>query len=130
MLNSCGIWEARCSGYQFSWYGNINDELVKCRLDRVVANQEWFELFPQAHAMYLQKVSSDHIPLITNLVGENWKRCASFKYDQRWVQREGFMELMSNFWRSNSADPELSLVEKIKKKVQEGDIFLEEKIST
>ena len=28
MLNACGLWEVKHLGYQFSWFGNRNDELV------------------------------------------------------------------------------------------------------
>lgn len=51
MLRSCGLWEIRHEGYQFSWYRVRNDEIVQCRLDRTVANQIWQGEFPQAKAI-------------------------------------------------------------------------------
>lgn len=38
MLKACGVWEIKHIGYQFSWYGQRNNELVQCRLDMSVAN--------------------------------------------------------------------------------------------
>ncbi|KAG7583713.1 Reverse transcriptase domain [Arabidopsis suecica] len=113
MLTSCGLWEVKHSGYQYSWYGNRNDELVQCRLDRTVANQAWMESFPQAQATYLQKICSDHSPLINNLVGENWRKWAGFKYDKRWIQREGFKELIGQFWGQQPTGEGNQLMEKI-----------------
>ncbi|XP_019095662.1 PREDICTED: uncharacterized protein LOC104763574 [Camelina sativa] len=113
MLSACGLWEVRHKGYQFSWFGNRNEELVQCRLDRTVANQEWMELFPEAQAVYLKKVSSDHSPLITTLMGEKWRRWVGFKYDQRWVQREGFCDFMKETWESEKVKQSNSLVEKL-----------------
>ncbi|XP_010474601.1 PREDICTED: uncharacterized protein LOC104754160 [Camelina sativa] len=113
MLRACGLWEIKHRGYQFSWFGNRNDELVQCRLDRTVANQEWSKLFPQGQATYLKKVSSDHSPLINSLMGENWRKWASFKYDQRWVQREGFVNHFNQVWNSEEVRQADSLVAKI-----------------
>jgi len=28
LLHACGLWEVKHLGYQFSWFGNRNDELV------------------------------------------------------------------------------------------------------
>lgn len=103
MLNACGLWEVKHLGYQFSWFGNRNDELVQCRLDRTVANQAWMNCFPKTQANYLQKVCSDHSPLFNSLMGMEWKSWAGFKYDKRWVQREGFVDLITGFWRQNES---------------------------
>ncbi|CAD5323157.1 unnamed protein product [Arabidopsis thaliana] len=113
MLTSCGLWEIKHIGYQYSWFGNRNDELVQCRLDRTVANSAWIELFPQAQTTYLQKICSDHSPLINSLMGMNWKSWAGFKYDKRWVHREGFTDLMARFWSQTAANTESSMMEKI-----------------
>ncbi|KAG7572302.1 Endonuclease/exonuclease/phosphatase superfamily [Arabidopsis suecica] len=113
MLISCGLWEVKHSGYQFSWYGNRNDELVQCRLDRTVANQAWMEMFPQAKATYLQKICSDHSPLVNSLVGEQWKKWAGFKYDKRWIKREGFKDMISQFWSQQSATGDNRMMAKI-----------------
>ncbi|XP_010490159.1 PREDICTED: uncharacterized protein LOC104767890 [Camelina sativa] len=113
MLSVYGMWDIKHTVYQFSWYGNRNDELVQCRLDRTVANQLWMELFPSAQAEYLQKVSSDHSPLITSLLGEQRKKWATFRYDQRWIAREGFKELISNFWRKEGVVSHGSMMSRI-----------------
>lgn len=68
-------------------------------MSRTVANQEWSDLFPQAQAAYLQKVSSDHSPLLNSCMGELWKKWTGFKYDQRWVQRPGFVDHIKQFWK-------------------------------
>ncbi|CAL9232334.1 unnamed protein product [Arabidopsis halleri] len=113
MLNVCGLWEVKHVGYQFSWFGNRNDKLVQCQLDRTVANQAWMDMFPQAQATYLQKICSDHNPLINSLMGMKWKTWAGFKYDKRWVQREGFTDLMAQFWIHNASSTEKPMMEKL-----------------
>lgn len=70
ILKACGMFEIQNFGYQYSWYGQRNNDLVQCRLDMFVANQEWSEMFEKASASYLHRVSSDHSPLITCLIEE------------------------------------------------------------
>ncbi|XP_048613516.1 uncharacterized protein LOC125587312 [Brassica napus] len=76
MLHACGLWNIKHVGYQFSWAGTRNNENVQCRLDRIVANQAWLDMFPQASATYLQKVCSDHSPVMTNLIEQMWRQQA------------------------------------------------------
>ena len=71
------------------------------------------DLFPKAQATYLQKICSDHSPLINSLMGMEWKPWAGVKYDKRWVQREGFAALMDEFWRQNVSNADESMMCKI-----------------
>ena len=103
MLRACGLWNIQNIGYQFSWAGTRNNETVQCRLDRTVANQEWSDMFPQALATYLQKVCSDHSPVLTTLVECLWKKRANFKYDQRWIKREGFFDTINHSWKRQAS---------------------------
>lgn len=113
MLRVCGLWETRHTWYQYSWFGNRNNELVQCRLDRTVVNQEWSELFPQAQAHYLQKICSDHNPLITCLDGGRWNQWATFRYDQRWVKKQGFKEMVEQKWRTYGPQTTSNMMSKI-----------------
>lgn len=98
MLKACGMWEIRHFGYQFFWFGQRNNELVQCRLDRIVANHEWMEMFGNAVVSYLHKVSSDHSPHITCLLEDQRRNCFVFKYDQSLFFKEGFKEKIAKSW--------------------------------
>ena len=112
MLHANGLWNIKHFGYQFSWAGTRNNENVQCRLDRTVANQEWLDMFPQASATYLQKVCSDHSPILTTLVDQIRNRRACFKYDHRWIHREGFSSTVIQSWKKQGPG-QLGLVGKI-----------------
>lgn len=103
MLLDCGMWEIKHEGHQFYWYGHRNKELVQCRLDRTVANPEWSVIFGQAKATYLQWISSDHSPLLTNLMEGLTKSRASFKYDHRLYLKEGFSTEITSAWNHQKA---------------------------
>lgn len=114
MLRDCGLWEIQHKGYKLSWHGVRNNDLVQCRLDRSVANPAWMTLFPKATARYLQKGCSDHSPILNCLDGIEWKQRATFRYDQRWIKKEGFSETVKQSWSSGGAG-QFGLMEKIAK---------------
>ena len=41
--------------------------MVRCRLDRALANEEWHSLFPCFYTEYLGMVASDHCPMVAYL---------------------------------------------------------------
>ncbi|KAL0848127.1 hypothetical protein Bca101_021374 [Brassica carinata] len=112
MIKNCGLWEIQHKGFKLSWHGIRNNELVQCRLDRSIANQAWLNLFPQASARYLSKGCSDHSPVMSFLDGVEWRRRATFRYDQRWIKREGFTDTVKYSW-SGGANGQFGLMQKI-----------------
>lgn len=56
-------------------------------------------MFVNANATYLQKIWSDHSPIITNLIGDCWTHKGTFKYDHKWMKKEGFKEVVCDVWR-------------------------------
>lgn len=56
-------------------------------------------MFPQATTTYLQKVCSDHSPVLTLFLDSFRRRLACFKYDQRWIKRDGFTDAVNHSWR-------------------------------
>lgn len=103
LLLNWGIWDIKYKGNPLSWAWKRNNMLVQCRLDRAVANQEWLEAHPQAATFYLPRVQSDHSPIITSLDGHQRKKFTNFKYDQRWVNKEKFVETVEKSWRTHSS---------------------------
>lgn len=87
-------------GNSLSWAGRRTTGLVQCRLDRSLANQEWLNLYPSATTFYLQRVCSDHRPILTALDGHQFRKRTSFIYDHRCVSREGFVDTVDRSWRT------------------------------
>ncbi|KAG2330884.1 hypothetical protein Bca52824_002064 [Brassica carinata] len=100
MLSNCGLWEIQHRGYKLSWCGVRNNELVQCRLDR------------SASARYLQKGCSDHSPVINFLDGIEWRSRAIFRYDQRWIRRDGFQDTVRRSWNSGPVG-QMGLMQKV-----------------
>lgn len=100
MLLNWGLWDIKHQGNFLSWAGRRNNMLVQCRLDRAVANQEWLEDYPHAITYYLRRVRSDHSPILTSFDGTQRHHRTNFKYDHRWVKREGFVDAVNRSWKS------------------------------
>lgn len=112
MMSDCGLWEIQHKSYKLSWHGVRNNDLVQCRLDRSLANQEWLHLFPSASARYLSKGCSDHSPVVNFLDGVEWRKRPMFRYDQRWIKKEGFSTTVTSSWCGREAR-QVSLMQRV-----------------
>ena len=112
MMSDCGLWEIQHKSYKLSWHGVRNNDLVQCRLDRSLANQEWLHLFPSASARYLSKGCSDHSPVMNFLDGVEWRKRPMFRYDQRWIKKEGFSTTVTSSWCGREAG-QVSLMQRV-----------------
>ena len=68
MIRNNGLLEFPARGNKWSWQAKRGKGkgamTIRCRLDRVLANEEWHTLFPCSYTEYLRMVGSDHRPVI------------------------------------------------------------------
>ncbi|KAF9610368.1 hypothetical protein IFM89_022038 [Coptis chinensis] len=58
------------SGPSFTWSNNrLGDANIQERLDRVIANSEWLDIFPLAYVSHIATPCSDHVALAVYLSG-------------------------------------------------------------
>lgn len=77
------LYDLHHSGDPLSWRGQRGTHLVRCRLDRAVANSTWAEMYPTARCQYLEFEGSDHKPLLSFLDPTIMRRRGLFRYDRR-----------------------------------------------
>ena len=88
--------------------------MVRCRLDRALANEEWHMHFPCSYTEYLKMVGSDHRPVVAFLEDNlSRKRKGQFRFDKRWVGQEGLMESIVAGWTENLGGQIVDVVTKI-----------------
>ncbi|KAF8099577.1 hypothetical protein N665_0241s0010 [Sinapis alba] len=85
MIRNCGLLEFPARGNQMSWQGRRGKVMVRCRLDRALANEDWHTLFPCSFTEYLRMVGSDHRPIVVFLENKVPKRRGHFHFDKRWI---------------------------------------------
>ncbi|CAA7054919.1 unnamed protein product [Microthlaspi erraticum] len=67
MISDCDLVDFPSRGNTLSWRGRRRGKIVRCRLDRALATEEWHDLFPVSYVEYLPMIGSDHMPILATL---------------------------------------------------------------
>ncbi|KAF8089989.1 hypothetical protein N665_0492s0001 [Sinapis alba] len=82
MIMNTGLLEYPARGNQMSWQGRRNKVMVRCRLDRSLANKDWHALFPCSYTEYLGMEGSDHRPVVAYLENTTIRRRGQFHFEK------------------------------------------------
>ena len=63
-------------------------ELIKEGLDRVLANLEWLDMFPNMQVFNLPAVGSNHSPIVVDTDFKYGKAVRRFKFEAKWLSME------------------------------------------
>ncbi|PHT58268.1 Aquaporin TIP1-1 [Capsicum baccatum] len=92
------------SGSNYTWCNERKEQdIIWMRLDRMVANEEWDELFMKTSILHLARYSSDHCPLLINIISEEVKPIKYFKFLNFWVDEDDFINIIKEQWQNNIA---------------------------
>ncbi|WMV30152.1 hypothetical protein MTR67_023537 [Solanum verrucosum] len=84
----------------YTWFKGGQQEAAS-RIDRIVISKEWDDTFNNLKQIPLQRLGSDHIPI--PLITGCWERNKSyFKFENWWLQSEGFVDRVREWWSSFS----------------------------
>jgi hypothetical protein len=86
-LFSCDLHDLGLCGLPFTWdSGRSGGANVRVRLDRVVADPTWRDLFSNAKVHHLISSRSDHSPILVELCKDIWDRRGQnmFMYEVMW----------------------------------------------
>lgn len=67
MLEEARLKDLGTAGPPFTWFKQINNELIKVRLNKGVANTQWRRLYPEAKIENQIPIGSDPAPIILTL---------------------------------------------------------------
>ena len=98
MLADCGMIEFPYKFNHMSWVGYRSSGKVQCRLDRAVGNEEWHHLFSHTNVEYLKLWGPDHRPVLIRIQSREVRRRKSFKFDRRWLLKDGLKEAIEEGW--------------------------------
>ncbi|KAL5541681.1 hypothetical protein UlMin_009391 [Ulmus minor] len=106
-INYCGLADLGFRGPKFTWNRGKEACLVQERLDMMLGNSGWLDIFPNSLVHHLNLWGSDHRPLLVELlradessiVGKNWKR-GRFHFEDAWVDEVDCSNIIKDHWRS------------------------------
>jgi hypothetical protein len=88
--------EIPLKGRAFSWSNMQLDPLLE-KLDWIFTSSEWTSTYPDTMAIPLAKLSSDHIPIQVK-IGNAITRANIFRFEEFWLDIDGFGELVASNW--------------------------------
>ncbi|GAA0156478.1 hypothetical protein LIER_13970 [Lithospermum erythrorhizon] len=111
-LMNCRLEDAGYCGSTFSW---TNGRIAK-RLDRVLHNQIYGELYTQVKVKQLAKTLSDHAPMLVNSSKPTEGAKGSFKFQKMWFHHPDFIRIVEENWQLPlNGDPLFVLGMKLKR---------------
>jgi hypothetical protein len=107
-LKQCNLSDLGYKGSRFTWINCQPDgNFLKVRLDRAVANSQWWCMFEGASVQVLAAHSSDHKALLLNFetnVRGNDKDKRGFKFEMSWTLDEEYQKIVEEAWNEAPND--------------------------
>ena len=80
----------------------MQDSPLLEKLDWIFTSPNWTTTFPKTLATPLTNVSSDHVPILIN-VGSDIPKSQIFRFEEYWLEFDGFNEVVSKYWQHMGA---------------------------
>lgn len=99
-MNNYNLIDLGCFGSKFTWFNKRRINPIYERLDRVLANSDWIDIFPECCAKNFPRMSSDHNPVLLLLNNSPTSFAKSFRFEPMWLTEPGFNQWLSSKWAS------------------------------
>ncbi|KAL5558527.1 hypothetical protein UlMin_034738 [Ulmus minor] len=73
---------------------------IRSKIDRVVANEEWWRCFPNASIRMLPQTTSNHNPQILYCFGQNSFAKRPFRFEAMWIEDKRSYWVVNQAWQS------------------------------
>jgi len=109
-LSESDLFDLKHLGESLSWRGIRYSHVIRCRLDRAIANSVLSDLFPSGRLEYLRFKGSDHHPIVTYFAKKKKKIRGVFRYDRRLKNNAEVTQLIKECW---NREPSFSVSQRI-----------------
>lgn len=83
----------------YTWCNNRRgSERIQERLDKVMFNMDFQNLFPTARFLHLPRISSDHTPLCFEFQVPEKKKPSGFIFQNMWLDHPSFLHMVKKNW--------------------------------
>ncbi|XP_060968460.1 uncharacterized protein LOC133036011 [Cannabis sativa] len=98
-VSYCQLEDIRYSGSFFTWNNKQRaEDRIYSKIDRVLANEVWIELFLTAEAIFLTEGLFDHTPAVVSIHPTLPSGRKPFKYFRMWSSHPSFQQILSTVW--------------------------------
>ncbi|XP_010685067.1 uncharacterized protein LOC104899550 [Beta vulgaris subsp. vulgaris] len=99
-MRGSGLNEHKTTGAKFTWSNKQEGgDRVYSRIDRVIANDEWDEVFRNAIVKFLPECIFDHSPCVISFEKDECHKPKAFRFFNMWTHAEEFMDKIQEVWR-------------------------------
>ncbi|XP_043697137.1 uncharacterized protein LOC122647907, partial [Telopea speciosissima] len=107
-FNDSGLIDLKWKGEAMTWNNRQSgDTRICCKLDRVMLNLAWMDVFRSSEATFHPPGLSDHSPMVVAVLDETNFGPKPFRFFEAWIGREGFDDLVRKGWEQPAAETEL-----------------------
>ncbi|WMV18188.1 hypothetical protein MTR67_011573 [Solanum verrucosum] len=116
LISSNALSEVQFSGSKYTWWnGRIEEACIFKRLDRILVNHEFLEVFPASEVQHLIRQGSDHAPLHMSCNTDEVPINKPFRFMNFWSKHQQFKKIVEDSWKIDFAgNPFLELHAKMK----------------
>ncbi|XP_058078531.1 uncharacterized protein LOC131226823 [Magnolia sinica] len=117
VMESAGLMDAGFSGNRFTCSNNqACNSRVWARLDRVLCNGTWINVFPHFQVKHLPRVNFNHYPLLFLFPPAMPSFPKPFRFQRMWTLHQEYPTVILQAWREDlSYQPLINLMLKLRK---------------
>uniref|UniRef100_A0A2N9HT90 CCHC-type domain-containing protein n=1 Tax=Fagus sylvatica TaxID=28930 RepID=A0A2N9HT90_FAGSY len=99
LVSQQGLVDLGFIGNPYTWTNKRhNFANIKERLDRAFSNTEWRTTFPKASVYHFPATTSDHNPIILNIIGTDSTLPKPFRFEAIWTRDGSSTQVIKNAW--------------------------------
>ncbi|KAL2900431.1 Ribosomal RNA processing protein 36-like protein [Bienertia sinuspersici] len=98
-FEGCGLVDIPYGGHYFTWSNKqMVEDRVVAKLDRVMANEEWMDVFTKANVVYPPEEVLDHCPAIIRMDTQAGGGHKHFTYFCMWSNAQDYIARVKAAW--------------------------------
>ncbi|KAL2892477.1 DELLA protein GAIP-B [Bienertia sinuspersici] len=109
VVDDLGLKDIPIEGRFYTWSNRRDgDDFLEEKLDRVLANNEWLNVFPDSCANTITWDGSEHFPIVFKLnqevEGPTEETPKLFRFEARWLHDENFDTFLKEAWNDSLSE--------------------------
>ncbi|GJV95117.1 putative RNA-directed DNA polymerase, eukaryota, reverse transcriptase zinc-binding domain protein [Tanacetum coccineum] len=106
-IQDASLIDVTLGGYNYTWTDKWGSKMSK--LDRFLVSDNFFDHFPYANGIVLEKGTPDHRPILFKELQVDYGP-SPFRFFHSWLDMEGFKEFVADTWNSDGIIHECAMI--------------------